>query len=207
MEQISTKCHRCPWATELTRSGSTITHSWIPHLRSQLSDVSDATAWHYVTWYATVEITPHSSASVVMRRMVHRNVWLDSAGSTFVVGSFWFSKMWTSYPISSSFVIQRLRWLDLKRWCYHLAVIMSAWPWIFMCTLQYFQAPTPALLSGLLLPERHQISRGNRAQSMRRNEGGGGGQQPSLKLRCHLMPGMPCDGFPNHLTYCIPSNA
>lgn len=190
------------------RSDSTIRHSWIPHLRSQLSDVNGATARHYVMWYATVEITPHSCTSVLLWRMAHRNVWLDSDGSTFVVGSFWISKMWISFPVSNSFLIQRERWLDLN-WCGDDTDIIyqSSWESLTLNTDVHSSIlsnshPDPLVWSAA----PWKTSDKQREQSSVYEEEWRRGQQSSLKPRCHLTPGMPCDGFPNYLTFCMSSN-
>lgn len=63
-EQITRECPDCPWATQnqIGLSDKTETDSTS---ESQVNDSSDAMAWLYVMWYATVEIMPHRNTSLL----------------------------------------------------------------------------------------------------------------------------------------------
>lgn len=147
-EQITREYHDCLWATS-TRSHSTIRR--IPHLKSQLNDVSDAVAWLYVMWYATVDTMSHRNAS-----LLRCEEWCTDMSDQILMGQ---SLLWVVLnfqsvdqllgfePVSESEV--EVDGLEVMWWWYRYnfnSHCGGGWPRILVFSVQDCQAPTMTVL-------------------------------------------------------------
>lgn len=155
-------------------------------------------AWLYVMWYTTVDTVSHRTTSLLFVKTGALKCLIRFWWVNLCCGSFWISRVWSSLLVLSQFLIQRLRWTDLK-WCgddtdINLTATVGEADPEYWCSLFRTVKLWPWLSSSaLLLLGGDQISKENRAQSMGRNEKGE--QQSSVKPRCHLMPGIPAMVF------------